>query len=108
LDSFELFPEKQNLDVPYSEIIAYLNTRTNSNYRTGTKKTKDLIQARWEEGFTLVDFQKVIDIKATEWQNDPQWSKFLRPITLFGPNFESYLNQKQNVVHQEGDFGLVN
>jgi uncharacterized phage protein (TIGR02220 family) len=57
---------------------------------------------------SLVDFQKVIDIKAAEWLNDPQWSKFLRPITLFGPNFESYLNQKQNVVHREGDFGHVN
>jgi uncharacterized phage protein (TIGR02220 family) len=106
MDSFELVPEKHNPDIPYSEIIAYLNARTSSNYRSGTKKTKDLIQARWEEGFTLVDFQKVIDIKADEWLNDSQWSKFLRPITLFGPNFESYLNQK--VVYPEEDFGLVN
>jgi hypothetical protein len=27
----------------------------------GPKNTKDLIHARWEEGFTLVDFQKIID-----------------------------------------------
>jgi hypothetical protein len=32
----------------------------------GPKKTKDLIHARWKVGFTLVDFQKVIDIKSTE------------------------------------------
>jgi uncharacterized phage protein (TIGR02220 family) len=73
----------------------------------GPKNTKDLIHARWEEGFTLVDFQKVIDIKSTEWLNDPEWNEFLRPISLFGPNFESYLNQKQRVVNREEDFGLV-
>jgi uncharacterized phage protein (TIGR02220 family) len=46
------------------------------------------------EGFTLADFKTVIDHKTSEWLDDPHWSKYLRPDTLFGTKFESYLNQK--------------
>ena len=49
--------------IPFSEIITCLNTKSHSSYKPGTKKTKDLITARWNEGFTLEDFQKVIDLK---------------------------------------------
>lgn len=81
-------------DIPYAAVVEYLNSKTHSAYRTGSKKTKNLIRARWREGFTLDDFKKVIDLKAAEWLEDPYWSKFLRPETLFGTRFESYLNQK--------------
>ncbi len=80
--------------IPFSEVIEYLNDKTNASYRAGTRKTMELIRARWKEGFRLDDFQKVIDLKAVEWPNDPIWNKYLRPETLFGPKFESYLNQK--------------
>ncbi|WP_431189194.1 conserved phage C-terminal domain-containing protein [Cytobacillus firmus] len=29
-----------------------------------------------------------------EWKSDPQYSRYLRPETLFGSKFEAYLNQK--------------
>lgn len=81
-------------DIPYKEIIDYLNEKTNSQFRNTTKKTQTLIKARFAEGFNLDNFKKVIDTKATEWLNDSKMSKFLRPETLFGTKFESYLNQK--------------
>lgn len=81
-------------DIPYKEIIDYLNEKTNSQFRNSTKKTQTLIKARFAEGFNLDDFKKVIDTKATEWLNDTKMNKFLRPETLFGTKFESYLNQK--------------
>ena len=81
--------------IPFSDIITYLNQKTNSSYKPGTKKTKELITARWNEGFHLEDFKKVIDLKTEEWLDDPFWSKYLRPETLFGPKFESYCNQKR-------------
>ena len=84
--------EKQDT-IPYKEIIDYLNLKTNSNYKHSTNKTKDLIKARINEGFTLDDFKKVIDIKTSEWINDNKMNIYLRPSTLFGTNFESYLNQ---------------
>lgn len=79
--------------IPYKEIIDYLNERTGSNYKHTTKKTKDLIKARFNEGFNLDDFKIVIDKKTMEWINDKEMNKYLRPETLFGTKFESYLNQ---------------
>lgn len=81
-------------DVPYKQIVDYLNEKTDSNYRHTTAKTKELIKARWNEGFRLGEFKSVIDTKAAEWLNNNKMSKFLRPETLFGTKFESYLNQK--------------
>ena len=83
-----------NKDIPYGRIIEYLNKRTGSSYRASSKKTKDLIRARFNEGFIEEDFYKVIDNKTADWISDNHMSKFLRPETLFGTKFESYLNQK--------------
>ena len=77
------------------EIIQYLNMRTGAKYKSTTSKTKQLINARVNEGFTLDDFKTVIDKKCVEWSGT-EFEKFLRPNTLFGTKFESYLNQ--NVV----------
>ncbi|WP_144555441.1 conserved phage C-terminal domain-containing protein [Bacillus sp. X1(2014)] len=81
--------------IPYAEIIQYLNEKAGKNFRPGSIKTKELIHARYGEGFTLEDFKRVIDLKSVEWQSDLQWNKFLRPETLFGTKFESYLNQQE-------------
>ena len=67
----------------------------NTKYKSTTNKTKTLINDRFNEGFTTEDFIKVIDYKTEEWLNDEKMCKFLRPETLFGTKFESYLNQKQ-------------
>ncbi len=82
--------------IPFKEIVDYLNQETGSRYKHTSKKTQSLIRARFNDGFTLDDFKKVIDIKTAEWK-DTDMSKFLRPETLFGTKFESYLNQKQFV-----------
>lgn len=79
--------------IPYKEIVNYLNMRTNSQYKHTTKKTRELIRARWNEGFRLEDFKTVVDKKCAEWMGDAKMEKYLRPVTLFGTKFESYLNQ---------------
>lgn len=79
--------------IPYVEIVTYLNDATNKSYRHSTKKTKSLIKARWNEGFKLDDFKKVIDNKSSDWLHDKKMNEYLRPETLFGTKFESYLNQ---------------
>ncbi len=76
------------------ESISYLNEKANKNYRSTTKKTQDLIKARFNEGFSLSDFKKVIDIKTNSWLNDKEMNIYLRPETLFGTKFEGYLNEK--------------
>ena len=93
--------------IPFSEIITYLNNKTNSSYKPHTRKTKEYITVRWNEGFLLEDFKQVIDLKTKEWLHNPLWNKYLRPETLFGTKFESYLNQKlAKKRYDEADFML--
>ena len=93
-------PAKAEQCIPYKEITEYLNNRTGSNYKHTTNKTKDLIKARFNEGFNLDDFKIVIDKKCVEWMNTDM-QKYLRPETLFGTKFESYLNQSVQQKKQE-------
>lgn len=79
--------------IPYKEIVDYLNEKTGKNFKHKTPKTRKFIEARWNQDFRLDDFKKVIDIKTDEWLYTDS-DKYLRPETLFGTKFESYLNQK--------------
>lgn len=79
-------------NIPYLEIIDYLNSKSGSHYRN-TDSTRRLIHARISEGFTKEDFFKVIDNKVSSWTGS-EFEKFIRPQTLFSPKFESYLNEK--------------
>ncbi|RWS40100.1 replication protein [Bacillus mycoides] len=74
------------------EIVNYLNDVCGSSYRLTSKKTQTLIKTRLVEGFTVDNFKTVIDTKAREWLRTEQ-AKYLRPETLFGTKFESYLQQ---------------
>lgn len=77
-----------------SDIVSFLNEMCGTSYRASSKKTKDLIHARLNEGFTVEDFRTVIYRKGKQWMNDPKMCKFLRPETLFSNKFEGYLNEK--------------
>jgi uncharacterized phage protein (TIGR02220 family) len=74
-------------------IIAYLNQRTSKNYTTKNKATIKDIQARIKEGYVFEDFKYVIDIKAGQWMNT-EMEQYLRPQTLFGNKFNSYINER--------------
>lgn len=82
-------------NVPYQEIVNYLNNSAGTNYRASSKKTRELIKARINEGYTLEDFKVVIEKKTREWINDNKMKAYLRPETLFGTKFEGYLNQPE-------------
>jgi uncharacterized phage protein (TIGR02220 family) len=92
--------------IPYSNIIDYLNAKTGSSYKSTSKKTQTLIKTRFNEKFTEQDFYTVIDNKTTTWLNDPKMNKYLRPETLFGTKFESYLNE-QPVKYQSNPKGAT-
>lgn len=84
--------EDENVNV-IKDIIEYLNNKVSKNFKI-TESNSRPIKARINEGYTIDDFKKVIDIKKADWFLDPKMSEFLRPITLFGTKFESYLNSK--------------
>lgn len=85
-----------------TEIINYLNVACTSEFKDTTKNTKAHINARIKEGYSVDDFKKVIDIKVKEWSGDSKMKAFLRPDTLFGTKFESYLNQSVGSTARTG------
>ncbi len=80
--------------IPYKDIIDYLNEKADKRFKHTTANNQKFIKARWNEGNTLDDFKRVIDIKVSQWKNDKDMNQYLRPQTLFGTKFESYLNEK--------------
>lgn len=94
--SKESLPNKEsNISIDkykiYKTIIDYLNNKAGTNYRPTSKATQSHINARLAEGYSAEDFYKVIDKKCAEWKGT-DFEKFLRPETLFGTKFDSYLN----------------
>lgn len=92
-----------NILLLYQNIVGYLNKKINSQYRHTTDTTRKAIDARLNEGFKEDDFYKVIDNKVRDWKNT-EYEQYLRPQTLFGTKFESYLNQKKVVKKGQGQF----
>lgn len=80
-------------EIPYGEIVRHLNDAVGASYRPSSRKTRQLIHARWAEGFRLPDFEAVIGTMSAAWLHDPKMAAYLRPETLFGTKFESYLNR---------------
>lgn len=80
--------------IDYVGIVNYLNESAGKNYRSTTPKTRTLIRARFKEGFNSDDFKEVIDNKVAVWKGDQKMNRYLRPETLFGTKFESYLNDE--------------
>ena len=81
-------------EIPYKEIIDYLNSKTKAHYKASSKVNQRLIKARIKDGYTLEDFKTVINNKAFEWQHTDMW-KYMRPSTLFGSHFDDYLNENK-------------
>ena len=74
-------------------IVEYLNEKSNSNFRYQTKTTQSKLKAILKI-YSVEDIKKVINIKCAEWIGT-EYEKYLRPETVFGTKFESYLNQKE-------------
>lgn len=83
------------------EILTYLNERSGKNFKHVHTNYKPIL-ARFQEGFSLENFKEVIDSKVSEWGDDSKMSTYIRPQTLFGTQFESYL-QASCTVMDKGD-----
>ena len=91
-DKKEILSGDAEPSIPFSEIISYLNEKTERSFKPVESHRKN-IRARWNEGYRTDDFKKVIDNKCTDWMEDEKMSKYLQPSTLFGTKFDQYLNQ---------------
>lgn len=94
--SSEAFTEKE---VEYSvktltvakDTIDYLNHKLSRKFKA-TPKVQSMVNARIKEGAKSEDFKTVIDKKCKDWLGT-KFAAYLRPETLFGTKFMSYLNE---------------
>ena len=100
----DIVEQSSTTPLPYEEIVQYLNQKTNKNFKHTSKVTQRHIRARLAEGFTVSDFKQVIDKKCSDWLRDQKMKEYLRPETLFGTKFESYLNSKSTTTKQTGPY----
>ena len=100
----DIVEQSSTTPLPYEEIVQYLNQKTNKNFKHTSKVTQRHIRARLAEGFTVSDFKQVIDNKCNDWLRDQKMKEYLRPETLFGTKFESYLNSNTTTTKQTGPY----
>ena len=77
------------------EVINYLNKLTGKKFRSD----KGLL-ARLNEGYSVDDCKRVINIKVAEWTGTEQ-ATYIRPETLFGNKFDGYLNQELKKTYKD-------
>lgn len=100
----DIVEQSSTAPIPYEEIVQYLNQKTGKNFKSTSKATQRHIKARFTDGFVLDDFKQVIDNKCGDWLRDRKMKEYLRPETLFGAKFESYLNSKSTTARPKGPY----
>jgi uncharacterized phage protein (TIGR02220 family) len=74
-------------------ILSDLNQRTGSRFGA-TDSAKALIRARLQQGYQVLDFTRVHEIKCAKWLGDEKMEHNLRPSTLYRPShFDEYLGE---------------
>ena len=73
----------------HASVMSAFNLITGKDCKL-TKSRESQINARFNDGYTLEDFEKVIQSKKIEWSNT-EWEKYISPETLFGTKFTKYL-----------------
>lgn len=80
------------------EIIKYLNDKKGGRgFEIKSPANHVEIKARIKEKkYSIDDFKKVIDHKVHQWSKDKERKQYLRPSTLFGTKFNSYLVEAED------------
>lgn len=100
---------RENQDAPFPEddpdgnafaefaagCIDAFNDETGSDYRWGGGGRLALdLRRMFDAGRTVDDARDVVRRKRDEWRRSKRMAQHIRPETLFGEKFESYLNEK--------------
>lgn len=91
-DTIKTQTKLTGVDSDAKEVLDYLNQKSGRSFKALDCHLK-FITSRFSDGFTNDDMKRVVDLKVSKWKGDPKWSEYLRPKTLFGTNFDSYLQE---------------
>ncbi|MBY2477183.1 conserved phage C-terminal domain-containing protein [Clostridioides difficile] len=84
------------LETIHEVIIKKLNNESGKNFKVDSGITKDIIDERLKEGYSLDDFYNVIEAKVKRWRYTPM-EMYIEPAILFSCNFESYLSEESSL-----------
>ncbi|MGB5856520.1 MAG: conserved phage C-terminal domain-containing protein [Oceanisphaera sp.] len=105
--SGETGPHQENKHAGADAVIDCLNKTVGSRYQKKPSSRKP-INGRLNEGHSAQDLQLVVAFKHEHWANNPEFSQYLRPATLFGTEkFNGYLSAAQR-WHEIGRPKCVN
>jgi uncharacterized phage protein (TIGR02220 family) len=90
-------PVAFQLTTEANHVLDYLNEKAGKKFRH-TKTSQKHILARLREGFAGDDCRVVVDRKVADWSGNPEMAEYIRPQTLFGTKFESYLNSGSEIA----------
>lgn len=89
-------------EIPYGEIVDYLNVKTGDEYLHTDSDIRGNIRGRMKDGYTLDDFKLVIDWKIQDWTGT-EWAKYIRPSTLFAKkHFANYVAEGKKHFNKGG------
>ena len=83
------------------DITRYLNSKTGGSLNPEHRAYCSIILQRLDEGISLDQLRAVIDRQVNLWLSDPKMRGYLVPTTLFGDNFDKYLNDTRPLTAQE-------
>jgi uncharacterized phage protein (TIGR02220 family) len=82
-----------NLDNEITEILKYFNEITGSKIVLTSPSNKKFVKDRLEQGYSVEDLKKVIDVKYKEWKGT-NMEEYIRIQTLFNETkFQKYILQ---------------
>ena len=106
------YTKQKDLNEKVESIIGHFNSVCKTTFKSNTSATIKLIKKHLKEGFELDDFKRVIDLKYKDWGENPikfangqMSNEYLRPTTLFGDKFETYVYEALTREASEGTVG---
>lgn len=74
------------------EITEFFNSIAGKNYNVND--CKPYVEKLISQGYKVEDIKHVIQVKSEQWKGDQKMDQYLRPMTLFGDKFSSYLQEQ--------------
>lgn len=76
-------------------LLEYLNQQANRSFRPVEEHLSLIVSRLKEPGVTIDGVKQMIDRQVRRWGNDPKFSEYLRPATLFAKsNFADYYDNR--------------
>lgn len=105
----DLFNKKEEILSLPEIALNYLNEKKPSKipFKPSNDNLKHL-KGLFKEKFTIEDIKAVIDFKIQDWKDSKKMKRYIRPETLFGDKFNSYLVEaaeyQENSVSSQPEF----